>query len=299
MLAASTGWNLGRRGTLHAAARELMEFGFDGVELRAKRGAPDAATCGPALRAERIPVPSAHAPLLATEGEGEALAGLSSADEGERARAVEALVLSARNARAAGTRFLVIHPGAVPVPGARERLAGWKGRVGLDGAVPAAVREEAAALLVERARLRDAAVEATIRSLHAACSAEPETVFCLECPLHLHEIPSLEEVGILLSEAGRPNLAFWLDTGHAAVQEALGGPAFASWLDAWGPRTAGAHLHDSAGLDDHMPPGSGRVDWARTLGDLPSKALRTVEVSPRFPREVLLEGLRFLRAKGE
>jgi sugar phosphate isomerase/epimerase len=295
MLAGSTGWNLARRGTLHAAARELMDMGYDGVELRAKRGAPDAATCGDALRAERIPVLSAHAPLLATEGDGEALAGLSSPDDEARRRAVDALVRSARHAKAAGTRFVVVHPGAVPVPGARERLAGWKERVGLDGVVPESVRKEAGELLAARAILRDRAVEATLRSLHAACSAEPDVVFALECPLHLHEIPDLGEVEVLLGETGRPNLAFWLDTGHAAVQEALGGAPASAWLSRYGPRTAGAHLHDSWGLDDHMPPGSGRIPWAQVLGDLPSKALRTVEVSPRFAREMVVEGLRFLR----
>ncbi len=298
MIAASTTWNVVRCGGLVAAAAELRDLGFGAVELRAKDGAPDAATCGEGLRALGVRVVSAHAPLAPGPETGEALDALASADVRAREWAVAALLASAGAAKDAGTALVVVHAGEVPVPGARDRLRRWRGMVGLDGVVPAGVREEAAALRAERAPLRDAALAALVRALHAACRAEPEVTFALETRLHLHEIPALDEVEILFSEVGSKRLAYWHDTGHAAVQEALGGPPAGAWLARHGPRCAGVHLHDVAGLADHLPPGAGTIPWREVAAALPSRCVRTLEVNRRWPAEMLLEGRRVLEAAG-
>ena len=78
----------------------------------------------------------------------------------------------------------------------------------------------------------------------------------------IHEIPDLEEVELLLSDAAGRKVAYWHDTGHAEVLSKLGVTASPAWLERFGSRTAGVHLHDVLGPVDHLPPGGGEVDWA-------------------------------------
>lgn len=59
-----------------------------------------------------------------------------------------------------------------------------------------------------------------------------------------------------------PRLGFHLDVGHAHV----GGSRLAPLLAALGPRLAHVHLSDNKGrTDDHLPLGSGRVDWPEAV----------------------------------
>ncbi|MHC4925042.1 MAG: sugar phosphate isomerase/epimerase family protein [Planctomycetota bacterium] len=150
----------------------------------------------------------------------------------------------------------------------------------------------------QRSALRDAPLENLIRSLHATCRAEPGTTFSLETRLYIHEFPAVDELEILFSEVGAKNLAYTHDTGHARIQQALGGPDEAEWLDRYGDRCASAHLHDVHLLQDHFPPGAGSIDWDAVRSLLPSRALRTMEVNRKWPKEMLLEGLTYLQSHG-
>jgi sugar phosphate isomerase/epimerase len=62
--------------------------------------------------------------------------------------------------------------------------------------------------------------------------------------------------------AADERLGFHLDVGHANV----GGGRLDDWLQAFGPRLAHVHLSDNRGHhDDHMPLGSGQIDWPRAI----------------------------------
>ncbi len=297
MILCSTAWNVERRGGLFEAAAELMGFGFEGVALAAPGGAPDAGSCGERLRRARVRVGAAVAPLVRGRGDGAALEDLASADGEARARAVAALLSSARAARESGTGLLVVPAGEVPVAGARERMARWREAAARAASVGADALAEAAAQRTERAALREGAVMAAARSLHALCRAEPDMTFAVRIPAAPHGIPDLDEVAVLASEVGARNLAFAHDTGRAAVLAALGGPHPEAWLAEHGARCAAVMLSDAAPLEAGLPPGAGGLRWRSVLAELPAGVPRILDLDPRWPVELLLEGLRTVESR--
>ncbi len=74
---------------------------------------------------------------------------------------------------------------------------------------------------------------------------------------------SIDDIRKVLDADDR--LGFHLDVGHANV----GGDRLEGLLKAFGERLAHVHFSDNRGRsDDHMPLGSGRIDWPRAIGML-------------------------------
>ena len=87
-------------------------------------------------------------------------------------------------------------------------------------------------------------------------------------------------MGYILEDLRNPRLMYWHDTGNAHVQEKLGLAPQEQWFDRFGSRIAGVHLHDASGLETHLPPGVGEIDFRRVREGLPEEALRILELSP-------------------
>ena len=112
--------------------------------------------------------------------------------------------------------------------------------------------------------------------------------------LGLENLPYLEgfpadwEVAELCGEWVRP----WLDTGHDYVRVSNG------WKDAKSPlpeNILGLHINDSNGGDDHLAPGTGKIDFA-ALKAVASKARHLVfEPHPGVTAEELKSGLEKIR----
>ncbi|MHC4470429.1 MAG: sugar phosphate isomerase/epimerase family protein [Planctomycetota bacterium] len=291
-LAVSTTWNFERHGALAPAAREIADLGFAGVELRAQGSVPDRVAGGEACRALRLECRSVHTPLTETPWtDGDPSSGLASADEATRARAVAAVLDTLRTASAAGASVLIVHLGGVEMNGAFRRQWSWLEAVGGGDPLP----DDAVAALDERRAKRDRHLDAAARSLFDLTRAEPGVTWALENRLGFHEIPDLDEVELLLADAPGENVAFWYDTGHAHLLGRVGGPDPLAWLDRYGDRTAGLHLHDVVGEEDHLPPGGGEVDWTGVRGYLSSDMIRVIEIHRRHSVTELVAGADYLR----
>lgn len=69
-----------------------------------------------------------------------------------------------------------------------------------------------------------------------------------------------------VNEAGRENLGFTIDTGHAELYEE-GGAVGA--IRQMAGRILSTHIQDTCGqTDDHLPPGLGRINWRTVLTEL-------------------------------
>jgi len=120
----------------------------------------------------------------------------------------------------------------------------------------------------------------------------------LENRYHYLDIPSPDELNLLLELAGIDQLGFVYDVGHAQAMDRLGFYPHKEWLERFSSRMLGIHLHDVIGIDDHYAPGLGEVDFDQIIAYLPKGVLRTCELLARNTPEQVKAGMSFLAEKG-
>jgi sugar phosphate isomerase/epimerase len=116
----------------------------------------------------------------------------------------------------------------------------------------------------------------------------------LETRYHYHELPGPDDFGPLLEEFAGSPLGYWHDTGHAHVNEHMGLVAEGQLLEALSGHLIGVHFHDAQGLDDHLPPGSGRIDFKALASSLTPEVVQVLELRPGTPLEAVRDGLAHL-----
>ena len=120
----------------------------------------------------------------------------------------------------------------------------------------------------------------------------------LENRYHYPDIPTPDEMGVLLDLAGPEQLGFIYDVGHAQAMDRLGFYPHEEWLKRYSSRIIGVHLHDVIGVNDHYAPGLGEVDFNWVAAYLPKDAFRTCELQPTNTTEQVKNGLKFLLEHG-
>lgn len=151
-----------------------------------------------------------------------------------------------------------------------------------------------------RAKQWEANFAAAARSLaEIAEYASPRGIAIgLENRFYYQEIPSFEEMGLLLGEYPISLVGYWHDTGHAQVLEHLGFTPHQDWLGAYSPRMLGVHLHDVHGIKDHRVPGAGGVDFRVVATYFPEQALRVCEFGHDYTALEISQGREHLRQAG-
>jgi sugar phosphate isomerase/epimerase len=226
---------------------------------------------------------------------------ISASDEQDRRQGVLAIRRTLDLAHELGAEAVVVHPGQVDVdPDLEVALldlyrAGRFGEPDYNRA-----RERFAAARSARAEINMRSVRRSLVEL-AEYATGRGIRLGLENRYHYHEIPLPDELDELLhlglGEAG----GYWHDVGHAQVLQHLGFHAHEEWLRRFaGPqgRVIGVHLHDVAGLKDHLAVGLGQVDWKMVASYLPASALRTCEFQPFNSPEQVAAGLKRLVEEG-
>jgi putative hydrolase of the HAD superfamily len=120
----------------------------------------------------------------------------------------------------------------------------------------------------------------------------------IENRYHYLDLPGLDEMQTLLSVANPAQLGFVFDVGHAMALDHLGFYKFDEWLDRYSSRIIGVHLHDVNGIEDHLAPGLGKVDFRRIASYLPKDAFRTLEVKVNSTPEQITAGMKLLQESG-
>lgn len=202
---------------------------------------------------------------------------IASLDESLRGQAVHFVRQSIALARRIGASTVVVHPGEMPIGKDMEdrmRVLYAEGNVESVEYVDLKHR-----FIEQRARGVPAHLDALHRSLlELADDAEPTGIrLGLENRDHYYEMPLPDELEELL--AIRPGvIEYWHDAGHAEKLGELGFYSQREWLERFGHRMIGIHLHDDDGLVDHIAPGLGTVDWDLVASFVPPDAIRTFEV---------------------
>jgi HAD superfamily hydrolase (TIGR01549 family) len=120
----------------------------------------------------------------------------------------------------------------------------------------------------------------------------------IENRYHYFDIPGIDEMQTLLNAAGSDQIGFVFDVGHATALDHLGYYKFEDWLERYSSRIIGVHIHDVNGIEDHLAPGLGKVDFSILAKYLPSDAFRTLEVKVNNTPEQIVTGLKLLQEKG-
>ena len=217
-----------------------------------------------------IPTP----PGMAT-GSGDAF-NLAHLDKEERALAVKHAAISMELASDLEVEALVLHLGQITDM--------------LDKKItPAAARQgqltpEMTEHLALRAGMAARHVDAASFSLERLLPrAEKLGVsLALENRNHASELPNAAEAALLFERFEGARLGAWYDTGHAYTQALAGVAPVNEWVHLFRDKLLGAHLHDSVGPDDHMPPGMGDQDWPEILRLLEGCPRMVLEVRPMY-----------------
>lgn len=281
---------------------ELAALEFDGIELE-YRIRPETLRQMGKRPGRDLPVLSVHAffpnPVPAGEAGSGANAFLfSSPDRRERDTAVRLGIATLEAAERVGARAVVLHLGRVPV--GQELLAEYRRLENTAGSPTPGLLAAVAAVLAARERLREPHVDAVLRSVERLNreALRRGLLLGIENRFHPHEIPLHDEVGLILREFDGGAVRYWHDVGHALNHQRLGIGTQADWLEAYGTRLAGTHLHDIRGGEDHLAPGTGEADFAALLRHLPAAAIKILEVRPSVPRGELLAARDLLRGLG-
>ena len=223
---------------------------------------------------------------------------ISSTIEEYRAKGVRSIKRSLDLAHEINAKYIVVHAGNVQQDHSMEdRLRMLFVRGEKASQAYADIMDE---LIEKRRRLESARFKALKRSIQELLDyAKPLGVqLGLENRSHFLEIPVPEELNELLSMAEPARIGFIFDVGHAEALDRLGFYPTDTWLKRFGERIIGVHIHDMDGLDDHIAPGAGDLDYRDLSTYLPVKARKVVEVQNQNSYQQIRSGLVVLHQSG-
>lgn len=300
MIALSTACRSGNATDGRRLTAALAAFDIEGLELDYRIGAPLLAALQAPLKRSRLQVVSLHnyCPIpspWARSGGGGDLFSLSSPDRDIRREAVKWTRQSIETANRFQARRVVLHAGHVPLSDAFERLRGFfeTGRITTD--------EAQAFVAAQRAhldRLKGPYLDALRFSLDRLLpeAERLDVILALENRFHFFELPGLADIGPLLDDFAGGPLGYWHDTGHAHANECLGIDPPQGLLAAYGDRLVGVHVHDARGLNDHLAPGRGEIDFNVLKPYLHDRVPLVLELKPGTPDERIAAGIAHLRS---
>jgi len=298
MVALSTAFAAGRFSDGDALWAAMEKFDIDGVELEYRISEMVFGQLKPFLKQSRIRVVSVHnffpIPGVAKTDRGEGdLFLLSHPDRDVRLNAVKWTQRTLENAHELEAGAVVLHCGRVEMDTGIEQLHQFY-RSGQIASEPA--RTFIAEALEQRDRKKQKHIDALLFSMDrlARVAERYHVPLALENRYNYYELPGVDDFATLFNELDGAPLGYWHDTGHAHVSDVLTLGAADALLKAHRTRLIGVHLHDAVGLNDHLPPGKGDIDFASILTELEPETIKVVELKPGTDDENIRAGIEYI-----
>ena len=301
MFALSTLWNSAEVGSGEEILSQILDIGFEAIELDYHLTSATLNEMRPLLGRD-VQVVSVHnfcpiPDILPKEMAGSDAFLLSSSDREERERAVEYTIKTIELADTIDARIVICHFGHVDIDDPTEKFIELYNRGEKESNDFESLLREAED---KREAKRQKNLDAVLFSLDKLNerAGELDVFIGIENRREFRQIPSLDEIGIILSEFDGANVAYWHNTGYAQIQDNLDIADHEDFLKQYSDKMIGIHLHDVKSTTYHMVPGAGDLDFKMVSEYLSQEVIRVMQLTSKATREEIIEGLSHLKELG-
>lgn len=294
----STSWNAFRCSRAKGLIDEINALGFKEIELSFNLTAGIVADIAKLTQKQKIKIVSLHnyCPIPKGLSPKEALPdcySLASTNEEERKTAVRYSKRTIDTASALGSQAVVLHLGRVEMADSTRDLIALFLKTGKNTQDFQEVKSD---FIKARKARAQPFFENALRSLQELShhAQDKGIKLGIENRFYYREIPSFEELAIIFDKFRGAPINYWHDTGHAYIMENLGIVRHQEYLDTYGQRMCGIHIHNVLHCLDHRAPQSGEIDFSDLTNYITKDTLKIIEAHHPASGEELKEGKKFL-----
>ena len=286
--ALSTCWNSRRHKSGLAMVEEILDLGFQRIELGHGLSAPLFEGVLEARKKHRFSIRSVHNFLpspVEIRADDPDCYEFTSHRPGDRSRAVRLTRQTIDWAEKLEAPFVIVHCGRIR---SLDLTAGLRGMV-TDGKY---LNREYTRLKLAAVQKRERVAEVYLQRVLECLTDVVDYAgtkgvrIGIENREHYEAIPTEREMVTFLRRLDSAHAGYWHDFGHAQIKHNLGLINHRQWLETAAPLALGCHVHDVKWpFRDHCAPFAGEIDFENLLPLFPKSCVMVFELSPHTPVE--------------